>query len=212
MTPSSSQRPVAGGGCSASVLPQAACLAMAVATSLVSRKPGTSFIRSTDPITTEKEPKRPSSRSSSGVLTPWTTARKHQPGPGGSGDTMNGQLTYLHKKAWASPPPPPPPTHKIGRFFFSKMRFNRTLSLSVVVSAAAFCCASNPAQALTVQAAVNGVTYDVTTFTGTYDANTSKFALPPSGLMPWWGSQSIASQFATQVWDRLGFICLPSRP
>jgi hypothetical protein len=84
------------------------------------------------------------------------------------------------------------------------MRFNRTFSLSVVVGAAAFCCASNPAQALPVQATVNGVTYDVTTFTGSYDANTSKFALPLSGLMPWWGSQSIESDFATQIWDRLG--------
>ena len=59
---------------------------MAVATSLVSRKPGTSSTRIRDPITTETVPKRPSSRSSSSVLTPWTTARKHQPGPGGRGD------------------------------------------------------------------------------------------------------------------------------
>jgi hypothetical protein len=84
------------------------------------------------------------------------------------------------------------------------MHLNRILSLSVVVSSAASCFASYPAEATTVQATVNGVTYDVTTFTGTYDANTSKFALPPSGLMPWWGSESIASQFATQVLDRLG--------
>lgn len=51
-------------------LPQAASLAMAVATSLGSRKPGTSFTRSTDPITTETVPKRPSTRATSGVLTP----------------------------------------------------------------------------------------------------------------------------------------------
>lgn len=58
------------------------------------------------------------------------------------------------------------------------MHLNRVLSLSVVVSSVASCIASHPAEALTVQATVNSVTYDVTTFTGTYDANTSKFPSP----------------------------------
>lgn len=98
---------------------------------------------------------------------------------------------------------PPPPINSRGLYIYA-MHLKRILSLSVVVSSAASCFASHPAEALTVPATVNGVTYDVTTFTGTYDANTSKFALPPSGLMPWWGSKSIASDFATQVWDRLG--------
>ena len=84
------------------------------------------------------------------------------------------------------------------------MHSNRALSLFVVVSSVSLCFASHPAEALPVQATVNGVTYDVTTFYGTYDENTSKFALPPNGLMPWWGSVSIATQFATEVSDRLG--------
>ena len=47
---------------------------------------------------------------------------------------------------------------------------------------------------------VGGVQYDVTTFTGSYSANTSKFALPANGgVMPWWGSFSIADQFAGAV-------------
>ncbi len=52
---------------------------------------------------------------------------------------------------------------------------------------------------------VGGVQYDVTTFTGTYSANTSKFALPPGGVMPWWGNSFLASQFALAVAGNLGF-------
>jgi hypothetical protein len=60
------------------------------------------------------------------------------------------------------------------------------------------------AQAIIVN--VNGQDWDVTTFTGSYNANTGKFALPPApGVMPWWGSLSLASQFAGTVGDDLGF-------
>ena len=52
---------------------------------------------------------------------------------------------------------------------------------------------------------VNSLQYDVTTFSGTYNANTSKFATAANGgVMPWWGSSSLASQFATQVGSNLG--------
>lgn len=51
---------------------------------------------------------------------------------------------------------------------------------------------------------VGGKTYEVDIFTGSYSANASKFALPPTGQMPWWGSQSLATQFATAVADGLG--------
>ena len=45
----------------------------------------------------------------------------------------------------------------------------------------------------------------MTTFTGSYEANTSKFATPASGgVMPWWGSSTLASQFATAVLGSLG--------
>jgi hypothetical protein len=52
---------------------------------------------------------------------------------------------------------------------------------------------------------VNSLQYDVTTFFGTYNANTSQFATAANGgVMPWWGSSSLASQFATQVGSNLG--------
>ena len=52
---------------------------------------------------------------------------------------------------------------------------------------------------------VNSLKYDVTTFNGTYNANTSQFATAANGgVMPWWGSSSLASQFATTVGTSLG--------
>ena len=86
------------------------------------------------------------------------------------------------------------------------MRTKPFFSLAVMASSAALCFAANPAQALTAQVTVDGTTYDVTTFTGTYNENTSKFnTLINGGLMPWWGSASLAEQFATAVGGSLGF-------
>ena len=52
---------------------------------------------------------------------------------------------------------------------------------------------------------VNSLKYDVTTFNGTYNANTSQFATAANGgVMPWWGNSSLATQFATQVGSNLG--------
>jgi hypothetical protein len=52
---------------------------------------------------------------------------------------------------------------------------------------------------------VGGLQYDVTTFTGTYNDNTSKFETPANGgVMPWWGSSTLANEFATQVGSGLG--------
>ena len=52
---------------------------------------------------------------------------------------------------------------------------------------------------------VDGEAWDVTTFTGTYNANISKFASPPApGVMPWWGSSDDALLFASAVGDGLG--------
>jgi hypothetical protein len=91
------------------------------------------------------------------------------------------------------------------RNIFIFMRSKPFFSLAVVASSAALCFAANPAQALTAQVTVSGTTYDVTTFTGTYNANTSKFnTLINGGLMPWWGSKSLAEQFATAVGADLG--------
>jgi hypothetical protein len=70
-------------------------------------------------------------------------------------------------------------------------------------SAQAACDPASPAN--TCRVTVGGLQYDVTTFTGSYNSNTSKFATPPApGVMPWWGSQSVAIEFATAVGDGLG--------
>lgn len=45
---------------------------------------------------------------------------------------------------------------------------------------------------------VNGTNYDVTTFTGSYNDNTTKFATAANGgVMPWWGDTTLAGAFAT---------------
>jgi hypothetical protein len=52
---------------------------------------------------------------------------------------------------------------------------------------------------------VNGQNYDVTTFTGTYNNNISKFATAANGgVMPWWGSSSTAGSFTSAVNAGLG--------
>ena len=52
---------------------------------------------------------------------------------------------------------------------------------------------------------VGGQNYDVTTFTGTYNGNISKFATAANGgVMPWWQNASLAQTFAQQVFDSLG--------
>jgi len=59
------------------------------------------------------------------------------------------------------------------------------------------------AQALVVSVPGYGH-WDVTTFTGSYDDNTRKFAqLPAPGVMPWWGSQTAALAFANAVRNQL---------
>jgi hypothetical protein len=72
---------------------------------------------------------------------------------------------------------------------------------------------------------VGGTQYDVTTFTGTYNANISKFATPANGgVMPWWTEDgdpeprgALASEFATQVGlvfglPNSGLVVSPSGP
>ena len=60
------------------------------------------------------------------------------------------------------------------------------------------------AQAIIVN--VNGLLYDVTTFTGTYNDNPSKFATAANGgVMPWWGNSSLAYDFALAVRSSLGY-------
>ena len=59
---------------------------------------------------------------------------------------------------------------------------------------------SQPAQAVVLT--VGSSQYDVTTFYGTYDANSSKFATTANGgEMPWFGNQTLADQFALAVYN-----------
>lgn len=52
---------------------------------------------------------------------------------------------------------------------------------------------------------VNNVQYDVTTFTGSYNANSSKFNTAANGgVMPWWGDGTLAGDFANAVQSALG--------
>ncbi len=82
------------------------------------------------------------------------------------------------------------------------MRFMKLFSITVAASCA-LCLAPNSAEAVSVT--VNGTTYDVTTFSGTYNANIAKFnTLANNGLMPWWGNESLAEQFAAAVGASLG--------
>ncbi len=80
------------------------------------------------------------------------------------------------------------------------------LGLGAAIALAAISLTPGSAQAFVVT--VGGVQYDVTTFTGTYNANTSKFNLTADGgQMPWWSSStsnSAAINFATAVGNFFG--------
>jgi hypothetical protein len=65
----------------------------------------------------------------------------------------------------------------------------------------------SPGSAQAYVVTVNGVQYDVTTFTGSYNANTSKFATAANnGMMPWWNNSTTAQAFAEQVGSSLGLM------
>jgi hypothetical protein len=55
------------------------------------------------------------------------------------------------------------------------------------------------AQAVTVS--VGDTTYAVTTFTGSYDGNVSRFSIME---MPWWGNAALSTEFAEKVGALLG--------
>ena len=65
----------------------------------------------------------------------------------------------------------------------------------------------SPGSAHAYVVTVGGIQYDVTTFTGSYNDNASKFATAANGgVMPWWGSGggSLARDFTTAVGTNLG--------
>ena len=79
-------------------------------------------------------------------------------------------------------------------------------AFGAVVAVGVLAAGSAQAVGLVVRVSVGGQDWDVSTFTGSYNSNTAKFALPssPGGVMPWWESESLASQFASAVGKGLG--------
>lgn len=68
-------------------------------------------------------------------------------------------------------------------------------ALALLAAAALGSLSPQSAAALTVQ--VNGATYDVELYTGSYNSNAAVFQLPASGgRMPWWGQPTLAADFA----------------
>ena len=85
----------------------------------------------------------------------------------------------------------------------SLVRQRIQVALGAAAASAAISLSPGSAQAYVVT--VGGVQYDVTTFTGTYNDNISKFNTSAnSGIMPWYGSASLAQTFASAVTDQLG--------
>lgn len=83
------------------------------------------------------------------------------------------------------------------------------VALGAAAALAAISLSPGSAQAYVVT--VNGVQYDVTTFTGSYNANTSKFETAANnGVMPWFDNQTMASQFAEAVGYKLGRLPSPT--
>jgi hypothetical protein len=81
--------------------------------------------------------------------------------------------------------------------------FTPKLAFGAAAALAAISLSPGSAQAFVVN--VGGVQYDVTTFTESYNNNTSKFETAANGgVMPWYGSASLAQNFASAVTDQLG--------
>jgi hypothetical protein len=84
-------------------------------------------------------------------------------------------------------------------------RLGQRLQGALGAAAALAAISLSPGSAQAYVVTVGGVQYDVTTFTGSYDDNTSKFATAANGgVMPWWGSSSNATAFASAVGTNLG--------
>jgi hypothetical protein len=63
----------------------------------------------------------------------------------------------------------------------------------------------SPGSAQAYVVTMNGVQYEVTTLTGTYNDNNSKFATAGNGgVMPWYGNAALSLDFASAVGTLLG--------
>jgi len=101
-------------------------------------------------------------------------------------------------------------TSNLRSFACGSARLGHRIQLALGAAAALAAISLSPGSAQAYVVTVGGVQYDVTTFTGSYDDKTSKFATAANGgVMPWWGSSTLASEFATQVGSGLGIINNP---
>jgi hypothetical protein len=84
---------------------------------------------------------------------------------------------------------------------FKMIRFSAfSLKLALGAAAALAAISLSPGSAQAFVVTVGGVQYDVNTFTGSADANAVKFNTPANGgMMPWYGNQSLAIDFALAV-------------
>lgn len=97
-------------------------------------------------------------------------------------------VTYMH--------PPARHSSRLGQRF--------QVALGAAAALAAISLSPGSAQAYVVT--VGGVQYDVTTFTGGYNQDTSNFQTAANGgVMPWWGNANLAQEFAGAVGDQLGY-------
>ena len=79
-----------------------------------------------------------------------------------------------------------------------RIRWASLVKLALGVALSMGLLTAGQAQALVVN--VGGQDWDVTTFTGTYNNNRSKFATADKGgVMPWWGNADLATIFALSV-------------
>jgi hypothetical protein len=96
-------------------------------------------------------------------------------------------VTFMH--------PPARHSSRLGQRF--------QVALGAAAALAAISLSPGSAQAFVVT--VGGVQYDVTTFTGSYSNSGSKFQTPSNnGVMPWWGSATLADEFFRAVGTNLG--------
>jgi hypothetical protein len=86
-----------------------------------------------------------------------------------------------------------------GSTFNPRRRWLSVAKSALGVAMAMGALAAGQAQAVIVN--VEGQDWDVTTFTGSYNENESRFNI---GEMPWWGNESLASLFASAVGSALG--------
>ena len=85
-------------------------------------------------------------------------------------------------------------------------RLGQRLQVTLGAAAALATISLSPGSAQAYVVTLGGVQYDVTTFTGTYNDNISKFKTAANGgVMPWWNNRTLAMSFATAVGTNLGY-------